>query len=218
MPKGTRLSSSVDVGKQKRTTAQLRAQYERVAKAANKRLEKLREAGYEKSEFVRNHRKGFKEDVSRDQYGRVYTRQQISKMLAEVNRFMNAESSTVRGMKKTRQNILDALHAPDGEGKPTRYAGITEENLDRFTRFMEMYDNQVRKQTDVGSDTVVEAFLMSERLRIKPEDLIHNMDRFDEYEEMLAEMSVEDLVGDLPVGNRKFTLDDYIRAGELQND
>lgn len=215
MAKSSRLSSAYEIGKSSRSTAQLRAQYERVARAANKRLEKLKEAGFGSSEFVQHHKKGFQTDIMYDQYGRVRSRSQISKMLGEVNRFMNAESSSVRGLKKARQELLDSLHAVDDEGNPTRYEGITEENLDRFTRFMSEYHARVESQSSIGSETAVQAFLLGEKLRIKQSDLIKNMENIDRNFEELEKMSVDDLIGGSDLGNRRFRFSDYERVAEM---
>lgn len=215
MAKNSRLSSAYEIGKSSLSTAQLRAQYERVARAANKRLEKLKEAGYGSSEFVQHHKKGFKTDIMYDQYGRVRSRSQISKMLGEVNRFMNAESSTVRGLKKARQELLDSLHDVDEEGNARRFQGITEENLDKFTRFMDEYHARVESQSSIGSETAVQAFLLGEKLRIRQRDLIDNMEKIDQNFEELEKMSVDDLIGGQNLGNRRFRYKDYERVAAM---
>lgn len=212
--KGTRTSSTAEVRKSSRSTAQLRAQYERVAKAANKRLEKLKEAGFGSSEFVQNHKNGFKTDIMYDQYGRVRSRTEVSKMLAEVNRFMNAESSTVRGLKKARQELLDSLHDVDEEGNPTRYEGITEENLDKFTKFMDMYHSSVEAQTNYSSETAVQAFILGEKLHISQKDLLKNMDRVYRNYEQLESLDVSMLIGDESPGRKRFSFSDYEKAAE----
>ena len=103
----------------------------------------------------------------------------------------------------------------DDEGNPTRYEGITEENLDRFTRFMDEYHARVESQSSIGSETAVQAFLLGEKLRIKQSDLIKNMENIDRNFEELEKMSVEDLIGGQNMGNRRFRFSDYERVAEM---
>ena len=168
---------------------------------ANERLEKLKEAGFEKTQFYQNHRKGF--EMPKEQLGR----KGMSKRMAEVNRFLNSQSSTVGGMKRTRRDIINSLN------KSSKIElKITEENLDDFLDFMTYYDEHVKNQTRIPSDFVAnEVFNMHQNLQVSKEDLMKNMEAVYDYEEQVKNMKLEDMFLDGKVDKRvRFKVADYL--------
>lgn len=169
-------------------------------KQANERLEKLKEEGFTQSQFYQEHRKGFKmpkQDM---------TRQELSKKIAEVNRFLNAQSSTVTGIRRARKEELEKL-------KESKVAGLVDEgNLDKFNKFMQYYRERANKQTKAPSDFVAtNLFDLSERLKIRPQDIINNMDEVMSFYHVLEEMSLEDMFPDGKIDRRRrFTVADYL--------
>lgn len=184
-----------------RSAYQMNRSLESRINKANERLEKLKEAGFEKTQFYQNHRKGF--EMPKEQLGR----KGMSKRMAEVNRFLNSQSSTVGGMKRTRRDIINSLN------KSSKIElKITEENLDDFLDFMTYYDEHVKNQTRIPSDFVAnEVFNMHQNLQVSKEDLMKNMEAVYDYEEQVKNMKLEDMFLDGKVDKRvRFKVADYL--------
>ena len=203
--KGVGLSSSnaqeVYKSSKGRSTYQMNKSLESRINQANERLVKLKEAGFEKSQFYQNNRKGFRMPK------RQLDRMEMSKKMAEVNRFLGSQSSTVSGMKKSRREQIKALN----ESSKIEIE-ITEDNLDDFNKFMAYYKENVKNQTKMPSDFVAnELFGLHERLHISKEDLMKNMDEVYAFHHVLEWMSLEDMFPEGKINNRvRFKVADYL--------
>lgn len=190
------------VSKSRRSTYQLRKSLEARINKANERLEKLKQAGYGESQFYQTHKKGFKMPRSGNP-----SRQELSKSLAEVNRFLSSKSSTVRGMKQARKEQLERLST-----SPNVSGLVNEKNLDKFNKFMQYYRDHVQSQTKLPSDFVAnDLFGMSERLKINPQDLLDNIEDVTQFYHVLQDMSLEDMFPDGKIDKRRrFKVQDYL--------
>lgn len=177
---------------------------------ANERLKELKEAGFEQSQFYKNHRYGFKMPEG------LISKREMSKRLAEVNQFLNAKSSTVEGMKKARRDLLNTFSKSKNISNT-----VTEENLDRFLDFMDYYADMVEKQGRyIGTDEVaVDMFELQESLHLKKNDILNYADKFRDYKEDLKKKKPEDLLsGDetpeekAKILRRKFSLQEYLNV------
>ena len=181
-------------------------EYERAAKMARGRLERLKNAGYEASEFYQEHKDDFQglQGIGRMNY---------AKQLAEINRFLNADSSTVGGIQRARENLIDAMNrlygVVDAEGNVSGPFG--EHNIDAFSKFMNKWRAKKGGQMP-PSDKLVDIFLTKERLRLNEQDLMHNLKMFLDNEELLNEMSVGDVLGRRKDRGRTFKLSSYLKA------
>lgn len=198
MARKWRNPNAQEILKSDRSTRSLRLELEKSFKMAQERMNRLKEAGLSKSEFYREHRKDFKELEAGN-------RLEISKELARVNRFLNAKSSTVKGLKEAEAQFIEAINKTMGEDY------INANNVRRFQAFMNEYKDKYQEQTNIQSDTVVDAFLESERLMISKSDMLANLELFAEYKAELKNLTPEDI---LPDGakldrRRRFKLDDY---------
>lgn len=183
-----------------RTSYQMKKSLESRMRQANERLSELKEAGFGQTQFYQEHKKGFKMPKQK------MTRQEMSKKMAEVNRFLNAQSSTVSGMKRARKEELEKL-------KESKVSGlINEGNLDKFNKFMKYYRERADKQTKIPSDFVAtNLFDLSERLKIRPQDIIDNMEEVMSFYHVLEDMSLEDMFPEGKIDRRRrFTVADYL--------
>lgn len=210
--KGTGLSSrnaqEIYRYSKSKSTYQLRSSLQRRVDIANERLKDLKEAGFSGSQFYREHRKGFSMPE-----GNI-NRRDISKRLAEVNRFLASKSSTVKGMEKVREELIRKFNE-----SPNVSGTVNEKNLDKFLDFMEYYRDNAKNQIRwKGTDEVaVDMFEMQEKLQLKKNDIIKNMEDYSVYRHALQNMSPEDfLSGDESpeerrrILRRKYTLQDYL--------
>ena len=197
-----RASSAQEIMESGMSTRKMVSEYNRLSKMANARLERLERAGLESSEFYQEHKAGF---------GPLDTifRKNIAKELAELNRFLNAQSSTISGLRKSREDLIDVMNKRFGDGETGPF---NEENIDRFSRFMKEYRDKYKEQLNLASDKAVDLFLAKERLQLSEKDLWRNVDTFLDYEEELASMSVEDVLGRRKNVGQRFKISTYLKA------
>lgn len=181
----------------------IRNALQKAQKQALSRMEALKNAGYEQSEFYKAHRTDFKEVP--------FGKENMAKELAMTNRFLASESSDVEKIASVREQTVKkfnkSLFGDESDGP------INMENLDRFTDFMRFYRENIKRQTNLQSDTVVDAFLLAEKLHISHKDILTNLDLFSDYQKELQSMELEDMFPDGKVDNRyRFKVGDYIDA------
>lgn len=191
-----------------KSTNQLRSSLQRRIDIANERLQDLKEAGFSESQFYREHRKGFSMPEG------LINRRDMSKRLAEVNRFLASKSSTVEGMGKVREDLISIFNQSKNVSKM-----VNEKNLDKFLDFMDYYRDHVKNQIRFkGTDEVaVDVFEMQEKLHLKKNDILKNLEDYSDFKESLKKMSPKDFVPDdaspeerRRILRRKFSLQDYI--------
>lgn len=198
-----RASSAQEIMESGMSTRKMRSEYNRLSKMANARLDRLSRAGLEASEFYQEHKAGF---------GPLDTtgRKNIAKELAELNRFLNAQSSTISGLRESRKDLIDVMNKQYGDGEGG--GPFNEENIDRFSKFMKEYRDKYKEQLNLASDKAVDLFLAKERLQLSERDLWRNVDTFLDYEEELESMSVEDVLGRRKNVGQRFKISTYLKA------
>lgn len=114
----------------KKDPASVRKEYTRLRDISQKRLKRLKAAGYDDIQaYLRNvnHYPKLKD---------IKSNNELASRLSDLSRFILAKSSTVSGNKKIMYKNLTTLH-------DTGYNFVNEENFRDFGKFMEEYRNQM---------------------------------------------------------------------------
>ena len=204
--KGT---NAQDIMKSDMTSQAMRKNLVSAQKEAKKRMDALKKAGCEFTDFYQNHKTDFREVP--------FGRENMAKELARTNQFLQAKQSRVKGMKQASSELLELYNVNffgyiKGDS-PESDPHLTEKSLPRFQSFMRYYKENIKKQTNIQSDVVVEAFLLAEKLHISHKDMLNNIDLFADYQKQLESMELKDMFPDGKVDNRyRFKLGDYMDA------
>lgn len=134
-----------------------RAEYVRLAKAANKRIQRIRESQYSTSAAAQ-----------RQMFGSVKalkTERQVYAALQQVARFTSQKTSSISGIKEIEKKQLETM-------REMGYTFLNKSNIHEFGEFMK----QVRKHANVKnlqgiSDRIVNLFKEAKRKRIDTQDL-----------------------------------------------
>lgn len=134
-----------------------RAEYVRLAKAANKRIQRIRESEYASSAAG-----------ARAMFGSVKqlkTERQVYAALQQVARFTSQKTSSISGIKEVEKKQLETM-------REMGYTFLNKSNIHEFGEFMK----QVRKHANVKnlqgvSDRIVNLFKEAKRKRIDTKDL-----------------------------------------------
>lgn len=108
----------------------VRKEYTRLRDISQKRLKRLKAAGYEETEAYRrnvNHYPKLKD---------IKSKSELAQRLSDLSRFVASSQSTVSGIKEREQKALETLHN-------TGYDFVNESNLQDFGEFMEAYRDQL---------------------------------------------------------------------------
>ena len=123
-----------------------------------------------------------------------------------MNKFLNAKSSTPKGLKESELQFIEVINRNFGEDI------LNKKNVREFQKFMKIYKDKYADQTNLSSDKVVDVFKEAERLKINKKDMLENIELFIEKEEELSNMGVEDMFEDGVIDKRRrFKLDDYLK-------
>lgn len=144
--------------------SELRKEYSRLRKIAQKRLARFVGTEWEKSEvFKKNYGKY---PVLAD----IKSPTQLRYELAALARFINAETSSVSGLKRQRAKTIETL-------KDKGYNFVNRKNFFKFTDFMDSFRNmQLNRIYD--SEAALAVFEAGERFKIPEEEL---KSKFEEY-------------------------------------
>lgn len=134
-----------------------RAEYVRLAKAANKRIQRIRESEYSASAAAQ-----------RQMFGSVKalkTERQVYAALQQVARFTSQKTSSISGIKEVEKKQLETM-------REMGYTFLNKGNIHEFGEFMK----QVRKHANVKnlqgvSDRIVNLFKEAKRKRIDTQTL-----------------------------------------------
>lgn len=154
--------------------AQVRKEYTRLRDISQKRLKRLKAAGYANTEVYKRNVKHYKKLKD------IKTKSELAGRLSDLSRFIEAEASTVTGIKEWRAKTLATL----GENG---YTFVNEKNLDKFGDFMEEYRNQMLDMSYDSGDSA-DLFNIVTKKRISPDEVFKN------FEVWLANL---ELVGEL---------------------
>ena len=139
------------------TDKEARAEYARLRAVAEKRVQRLENAGYKL-----NGQKEFKP------LQRNASEAEIYKSLADVAKFVNMKSSTITGRKAQVEKMVEKMHEHG-------YDFINKNNAEQFGEFM----REAKKHDEYrgyDSEEVVELFHLAKEKHVRPEELARDLD------------------------------------------
>lgn len=151
-------------------------------KQANLRLERLSRHWSEDAQIIR-HNKDIQEINPEDVEG--MNRMELASLLARLNKFTQARSSTISGYKETRQKTIDSFHE-------SGYEFVNEKNLDDFLMYMDTMKESVDAE-QYGSDDLALYYEQAQRLGIETKDLMENIDIFQDNFRQIEKLDVDEL-------------------------
>lgn len=151
-------------------------------KQANLRLERLSRHWSQNAQIIR-HNKDIQEIKSEDVEG--MSRLELASLLARLNKFTQARSSTISGYRETRQKTIDSFHE-------SGYEFVNEKNLDDFLMYMDTMKESVDAE-QYGSDDLALYYEQAQRLGIETEDLMENLDLFQDNFRQIEKLDVDEL-------------------------
>lgn len=128
-------------------TDELAAEYNRLRKVANKRLEAFSRSEFSESQVYKRNRGKYAKTAKQ------MSRSELMDAVAAVGHFVGAKTGSVRGMQSARKKAIESLHHPrdpvtgermvDEDGEPVKgYTFINKENFKLFTQFMEAWRDE----------------------------------------------------------------------------
>ena len=146
----------------KETEKQVRKEYTRLRDISQKRLKRLKAAGYENTEVYRknvNHYPKLKD---------IKTKSELAQRLSDLSRFIAAETSTVSGMKSRTEKSISTLHEHG-------FTFVDENNLTSFGEFMESFrDEMLDMEYDSGD--AAELYSIIEKHKLDPDKVKENFE------------------------------------------
>ncbi len=146
----------------KELSSQVRKEYTRLRDVAQKRLKRLKEAGYEDTEaYKRNvmHYPTLKD---------IKTQSELAQRLSDLSRFIKSELSTVSGIKERERKTLESL-------SENGFGFVNEGNLAEFGDFMEQYRDQLLDM-EYDSGDAAEVYQVAIRHKLDPEEVAQNFE------------------------------------------
>lgn len=162
-----------------KTAKELKEEYNRLRKTANRRIETMSRSEFTGAEIYQRHKEGFGSP------GKM-TKSQLVYRLADLSRFISSEIGTVAGLRRYVDRNIETLRRHG-------YTFINRKNFIRFTEFMEEWRNQKLNRI-YDSARVMELFETVEKKQLPPETI------YQDFEDYLKEQKKLD---DLPVPKRK---------------
>ena len=120
------IKQQIKAGKEK----EVRAEYTRLRDISQKRLKRLKAAGYEDTQLYKQNAKRFKELKD------IKSQSELSRRLSDLSRFIDYKGSTVTGQKQIMKKSLKTLHTHG-------YTFVNASNYKEFGLFMEEYRNNM---------------------------------------------------------------------------
>lgn len=161
-------SYRLDVQAERFTPSEARAEYARLRREANRRLEVLG-----RSEFA-----NIPSVASRDIYEALpknATEQQVRRALYDVARFLNLKTSSLKGIRKTTRESLEAIRSKtDKEGKQL-FPFVNESNILQFQKFMGAVQKH-KEAKGYDSEQYGELFKYAKNKNIDPETLAEDFE------------------------------------------
>lgn len=146
--------------------ADIKKEYQRLRKAANERLRKLKKAGYADSEIYWRFRTAF------PAYSKVKTNTALGIHLADIRHFLGLKTSTVGGRKRVESQTIQRLHE-------SGYTFINKENLKAFGAFMDAVRSKYNGLI-YGSDQVVDLYGAAYEKGLDPAQLLEDFEYWQE--------------------------------------
>lgn len=142
----------------------VRKEYTRLRDIAQKRLKRLKAAGYEDTEAYRkniNHYPTLKE---------IKTKSELAQRLSDLSRFIKSELSTVSGIKERERKTLESLSEHG-------FGFVNESNLQDFGDFMEQYRDQLLDM-EYDSGDAAEVYEIAVKHKLDPERVAENFELY----------------------------------------
>lgn len=133
---------------------EIRDEYRRLRNIANKRIERLKRAGYTDTQAYLRNAGAYKSPSS-------YTMAELQYKLYQISKFVSAKSSTVSGMRLIEKQMLEKLHEKD-------LGRIT--NLQEFGDFMD-WARAKYKYSEFDSERAAEVYNEAKRRKIDIEEI-----------------------------------------------
>ena len=164
-----------EVARSHMSKKEARAEYARLRKIANRRLEALAR-NYPNSEIARRYRRGFKPLERFEKSTRIF------KKLYEVARYLNTATGSVSGQRAARKKQLETLHEHG-------YTFVNKKNLDEFNEFW----REVRTHgtySGAMSEEIVELFGKAKKAKMDPQTVAKAFEKYLEKDSPLANVKV----------------------------
>ena len=153
-----------EIARSKMTKREARAEYARLRKIANRRLEALMRH-YPKSEVAKRYRKGFAP------LGRAERSSRIYKKLYEVARYLNTATGSVSGQRTARKKQLETL-------REHGYTFVNKKNLDEFNEFWRTVRAHGGSAVDGQSETIAELFAKAKKAKLDPQTVAKAFEKY----------------------------------------
>lgn len=140
------------------TEKEARREYQRLRKAALKRIARLAQSEY-KSDYIVKHGKARFSPSSQ-----IVSLSALSRMLSDVRRFLESPQSSITGRRETEARTIKTLRAHG-------YDFVTKDNIKQFGEFMDVARMQAGGKL-LSSDRVADLYDAAERKEIPPEQLL----------------------------------------------
>lgn len=147
------IKAMLENGKEK----EVRKEYTRLRDISQKRLKRLKAAGYTDTEVYKRNYKHY------PKLKNIKSHSELAQRLSDLSRFIASELSTVSGIKSREKKALETF-------KEHGYTFVSQDNLKEFGEFMEAYrDNLLDMEYDSGD--AAELFHVAVKHNIEPEKL-----------------------------------------------
>lgn len=164
-----------DVARAHMSKKEARAEYARLRKIANRRLEALKR-NYPESEIAKRYRRGFKALDRYEKSTRIYKR------LYEVARYLANQLGSVTGQREARKKQLETLHERG-------YTFVNKRNLDAFNEFWRAVRTHATARA-YDSEQIVELFAKAQKSKTDPQKVAKAFELYMQEDSPLANVKV----------------------------
>lgn len=152
----------------------VRKEYTRLRDIAQKRLKRLKAAGYEDTEAYRRNVSHYPKLKD------IQTKSELAQRLSDLSRFISSEMSTVSGIKSRAQKTIESLSEHG-------FGFVNESNLQDFGEFMEQYRDQLLDM-EYDSGDAAEVYSIAIKHKLDPEKVAENFEFYLENLEAAASL------------------------------
>lgn len=136
---------------------EIKKEYSRLRDIAQKRLKRLKAAGYTDLDVYQKNYKHY------PLLKRIRSKSELAQRLSDLSRFIIAQRSTVSGIKAAQKKALKTF-------KESGYDFINESNVEEFGQYMEEYRDQLLDY-EYDSGEAADAFRVAEKQKVPPEEV-----------------------------------------------
>lgn len=156
------LSYQLDMQADIFTPSEARAEYARLRREANRRLEVLRRSEFAKLPAVANRPKEF------GALPKEASEQQVRKQLYDVARYLNLRTSSLKGAREAQREWIEAMHAKG-------YDFINKKNVVEFANFLGDVQRKYGKGT-YSSEQIGDVYTVAKTKRVDVKTVIRSFD------------------------------------------